>query len=98
MSYVTYTYIGVEETLFTLFDIKTNEDNALAYYPSPYMASADNDNVKVCYRLYFICCMLYVVCYIAYQTHIHTYSYTHTHTHTQTKTYKQTNKTKHTHR
>ncbi|KAJ1413008.1 hypothetical protein B484DRAFT_172772 [Ochromonadaceae sp. CCMP2298] len=38
---------GVEETLFTLFSMQTNEDNTLPYYPSPYMAKADTEGVKV---------------------------------------------------
>lgn len=40
---------GVEKSLFTHFAMDTNEDNFLAYYPSPYMAKAhDGKSIRQC--------------------------------------------------
>lgn len=38
---------GVEEGLFTFFNIDSNEDSVLPYYPSPYRSDADAGNVEV---------------------------------------------------
>lgn len=38
---------GVEEDLFEEFNIDSNADNFLPYYPSPYMSKASTNNVQV---------------------------------------------------
>uniref|UniRef100_A0A6U0VZ18 SSD domain-containing protein n=1 Tax=Pinguiococcus pyrenoidosus TaxID=172671 RepID=A0A6U0VZ18_9STRA len=38
---------GVEEQLFELFDVSTNEDGLFPYYPSPYRTTIDEDGISI---------------------------------------------------